>query len=304
MANRPILLSTNLIQHMKNKGIKFNIISESDAQHFLEEHNYYFKLASYRKNYVKYQNGPDAGQYIDLEFAYLKDLSTIDMHLRYLLLELSLDIEHAIKLTLIRDIESNPSEDGYNIVSQFISNNTFAFNTSRSNYCHSLINKYSSGQNACPIWAFCEIISFGELTRIYHLYDKLYPKRLPLKPLFIYAVRNIRNAVAHNNCLINDLTCKNNFTNNEVANIVAQIPSISNRLRNEKLRHYFLHDFVALLYCYSTLIKSEGLKKHQYKKVKKLFYKRMLEKQNCYSNNNTIKSSFKFCHLIIKNLLK
>ena len=71
MTNKPILSSTNLIQHMKNKSIKFNIISETDAQHFLEEHNYYFKLASYRKNYVKYQLGEseNIGKYIDLEFA-------------------------------------------------------------------------------------------------------------------------------------------------------------------------------------------------------------------------------------------
>lgn len=34
---------------MKDKGIKFNIIDEPAAQHFLEEHNYFFKLSAYRK---------------------------------------------------------------------------------------------------------------------------------------------------------------------------------------------------------------------------------------------------------------
>jgi len=303
MTNGPILSSKKLIQHMGKKGIKFNIISEIEAQHFLEEHNYYFKLSSYRKNYVKYQFGENTGTYIDLEFAYLKDLSTIDMHLRYLLLELSLDLEHAIKLALIKDVELNPIEDGYHIISEFINNNGYIFNPSRANYCEDLVTKHSGGV-PCPIWAFCEIISFGDLTRLYKLYDNLYPKRLPVKPLFIYAIKNIRNAVAHNNCLINNLKSKTKVPNNEIFNIVANIPNISTNLRQNKLKHYFLHDFVGLLYCYSALVKSEGLKKYQYKKLKALFYKRMLENKQFYKNNDTLKSSFKFCHLVIKALLK
>ena len=43
------LLNTDeLITHMKDKGIQFNITNETSAKHFLTEHNYYFKLSSYR----------------------------------------------------------------------------------------------------------------------------------------------------------------------------------------------------------------------------------------------------------------
>lgn len=305
--NKSILSTTNLVSHMKTKGIKFNIVTEADAKHFLEEHNYFFKLSAYRKNFTKYQSGSNEGKYIDLDFAYLKDLSTIDMHLRHLLLELSLDIEHSIKLTLIKDIETNNDEDGYNIVSQYIAKHDYVFDIKKANYCKAIVKKHTTGNPPpdCPIWSFCEIISFGELTRLYDLYYKLYPNRLPIDPTFIYAIKNIRNAVAHNNCLINNfLTHEKTPTSFKVANMVSKITCIKTDLRQKSLQHYFLHDFAALLHCYSILVKSEKLKKYQHKKIRKLFYIRMIEHRCYYEKNNTLNSAFKFCHLLIKSLLK
>ena len=78
------------------------------------------KLASYRENYPKYLTGSKIGQYINLDFAYLRELSTIDMHLRYLIIQMCLDLEHALKVSLIAHIESNPKEDGYELVRKFI----------------------------------------------------------------------------------------------------------------------------------------------------------------------------------------
>ena len=37
------------IEHMKSKGIQFNIISEKDAENYLNENTYYFKLKAYAK---------------------------------------------------------------------------------------------------------------------------------------------------------------------------------------------------------------------------------------------------------------
>ena len=45
--------SDELISHMKIKGIKFDIAKEDDAKAFLQNNNYYMKLASYRANYDK-----------------------------------------------------------------------------------------------------------------------------------------------------------------------------------------------------------------------------------------------------------
>jgi hypothetical protein len=90
------------IIHMKDlKGVNFSIINETDAEKFLMENNYYFKLKSYAKNYDKYVSGKSAGKYINLEFAYLKELSTLDMYLRKFIIKMTLDIEHFLKIQLV-----------------------------------------------------------------------------------------------------------------------------------------------------------------------------------------------------------
>ena len=69
------------------------------------------KLASYRANYPKCNAGEREGQYQNLDFAYLKELSTLDMYLRYIIIEMALDIEHAIKVKIVNDVTNNPQED-------------------------------------------------------------------------------------------------------------------------------------------------------------------------------------------------
>ena len=118
---KKLLTSKDLVEHMKSKGIRFSLVKESEAQRFLENNNYYLKLASYRENYEKVpETEENAGQYINLEFAYLQELSTIDMHLRYLILQMTLDIEHSLKVSLLNDIEQNDAEDGYNIIQKYL----------------------------------------------------------------------------------------------------------------------------------------------------------------------------------------
>ena len=123
---KPMLSVDELIQHMKEKGILFKEMDENDAKQYLHKNNNYFKLTSYRKNYTKYTTGTHKDKYEHLDFAYLVELARIDVQLRHTILSMCLDIEHFLKVMLIRAIEQDATEDGYSIVLEYIfdSNNT------------------------------------------------------------------------------------------------------------------------------------------------------------------------------------
>ena len=113
---RPKLKVSEQIERLASNGVKFNIISRENAKEALSETNNYFKLTAYRKSF---EIGTD-GKYVDLEFAYLKDLSKIDMFLRYCLLEMSLDIEHFGKAKFMSYFTDQPEEYGYSIIQEHI----------------------------------------------------------------------------------------------------------------------------------------------------------------------------------------
>ena len=45
---KPMLTPEELINHLEDKGIKFELIDKASAQRYLEENNNYFKLVYYR----------------------------------------------------------------------------------------------------------------------------------------------------------------------------------------------------------------------------------------------------------------
>ena len=69
-----------------------------------EYNNYYFKLKAYAQNYTKYSKVDMRDKYINLDFAYLVELSSLDMYFRRVIVGLCLDIEHVIKTRFMRDI--------------------------------------------------------------------------------------------------------------------------------------------------------------------------------------------------------
>ena len=68
--------------------------------------------------FEKYKGSQKAGQYVNLEFAYLKELAILDMHLRHFILKASVDLEHTIEVKFLTDF-NNGTSDGYEIIDKF-----------------------------------------------------------------------------------------------------------------------------------------------------------------------------------------
>lgn len=261
-----LLSADELIQHMKSKGIKFKEVSETDAKEFLLKNSYYMKLASYRANYEKVDAGKRIGEYKNLDFGYLKELSTIDMHLRYIVMEMCLDIEHASKVKLISEVTNNPDEDGYELIKKFLSvdNNINILKNIRGHksgeYCKDLIEKYYP---FFPVWVFVELISFGNLMYLCTFYKQLHGVAI-INNKLMNTIRDIRNAAAHSNCLINKMTERLDATkqpNSEITNFVKSISEISPASRAKNLNYKFTYSFITLLYVYEQLMPESAKKK-------------------------------------------
>lgn len=292
---------SEMIIHLEEKGILFNEIEKDDARKILEETNYLYKITAYKKNYEK--NHLD--KYVNLEFAYLYDLSTIDMRLRYLTIQMCLDIEHALKVRILKDITNNPNEDGYKIVSDFLSTTRISIddcmpgNHSRDSYGKGIYDRHKSNP---PIWVLFETMTFGVFSRFVEFYRFTYANKnsyyRDIAEVIRY-VKNIRNAAAHSHPLIMDIAApRKSRTSRVVVNFIQKVPTISSNARNNKLRNRKIHDLVALLYTYDRYIKSDGMKRHRYKDIEEIL-NRAKRNSDFYKKNNGITSTYDFfCKII------
>ena len=322
---KPMLSVEDLIAHMQGKGIRFDILSETQAKEYLHKNNNYFKLTSYRKNYPKYSTGPKSGEYECLDFAYLVELARIDVLLRHVILNMSLDIEHFLKVELIRAIEQAPNEDGYSIVVEYIfdSDNTNFSNratnagqrtnsisrklslSNKNPYCSGLISKYNDDM---PVWAFIEIISFGDLLRFIEYVSAKINWTPPVDMKTLDRVRQIRNAAAHNNCIINDLNPTYDINGKlkwgEPLYITQflQKAGINNHAMRKKLSNRRFSQIVHLLFAYNAIVTSSNSRSLRIQELKNLVGHRMIEHSDYFRSNQLLDSTYRLFAKLVNSL--
>lgn len=308
ISSNKFLTSKEQVKHCESKGIQFNDFSKTRAIKYLEENNNYFKLRAFRKNYPK---EPSTGLYIHLDFADLVDLAIIDNRLRTILLEMAISIEHFSKVHLLKVIQEN-EPDGSRIVTDYIDQlsrghkeTLFADlnKNKKSLYCGNLCNKYFKDNDPylkcpIPIWVFIEIISFGQYLHFYafcaqrtndsELYRRLYLMRV---------VKDLRNACAHNNCLINNLQSKlNRHHKSEVQTALSHL-KIPKEFRKKHLRRAATYQIVTTLYTHQEIVPSAGVHDNISRKLQDL--KVRFFRDRTYVHNDMIKSTFNFLSKLI-----
>lgn len=315
---RPKLTPEGQIMHLKKKGVKFEICSEEEALSYLKMNNNYFKLRSYRKNFDKYKK---TDTYIDLDFAMLKDLAVIDMRLRYCLLLLSLDVEHFEKVKLL-EIVSESDEDGYEIVKDYFAHlehleetciengETFRPYTtlkleiernSSSEYCGELVKKY---KGSIPIWVLVEIISFGSLIDFLKFCANYLDNESLKNDVFLLIdIKRIRNAAAHNSCIINNLSLNTSRhkTNYDVSRFLSREVHVNKSSHTRRMSNAAIRDIVTLFYTHKYIVTSRGVANAQRENIKSVI-ERCFKNIHYYENNELIVATFGFLKKVVDKL--
>ena len=318
--DKPKLTSNQLISKLKNdKGVTFRYEDEQSAEKFLCDRNNYMRTASYRKNYVKNTKGLNKGKYINLDFGYLKELSILDMYLRDIIVRMCIDIEHDLKVRLVNDVENDATENGYDIVDQFlkkysyIRNNKLAVMASSPYTCdlaskYFVINKVKNTKTGklenviqtvdCPVWVIVELLTFGDFMRLYDFYYGM-KGNAPVSYKVLNLVRNLRNGCAHNNCILADLTPRSSVPPVEVATSVSQISTIKSNQRKKKMSSRVVMEFVSMLYVYDLIV-SEKVKFHRIQEFKMFWNGRMIEKKAFFKTNDLLVGTYDFIKKVVE----
>lgn len=117
------------------------------------------------------------------------------------------------------------------------------------------------------------------------------------------SIKNIRNAAAHSNCVIHDLTNKDGFYNScLVSRVVELLPDVRKRTIQNRLKNNCVQDFISLLIAVDDVIKSEDLKNHYLREIKELFDGRMIINKDLYKSSTSLQQMYAFCKEIVYNV--
>lgn len=291
------------IAHCKDKGITFIDYSEEMAKKYLSTHNTFFRLRAYRKNFVK----NNEGKYINLDFSHLVDLSIIDYEFRRILLDMTLNIEHYTKINLVNYIGLRKAEDAYYLIKNFLGMNPDiqkSIESKRRNiYDEDLYGKYGN-PNKMPIWVFVEFITFSELIQlIKYTAGYFNDRRFGKYANQLFDIKAVRNACAHDNCILNDITHSNRST--KVSNILSAALGkigIKESKRKSKLSKIRLSQIASVLFFHKRIINSKGVDREisvQLQYIKNRFFR-----EHTYNQNLSLQSTFQFFSDIIDNWYK
>lgn len=299
MQNKPKLSFQQQIEHLKQKGVTFKIYDEKTAISILEKNNYFFRLNQYVKNFQG-----------DVDFAFLVDISTIDMHFRRLVLHLTLDIEHFLKVKIMRNF-TNSTSDGYEIVRDFLDSNA----NIKNKLCQKIDKIKRNDSNLSPsdsilkncginlaIWDFIEIIPFGEFIFFskffYEKYsDKDFAERIKYG---LFNISALRNAAAHNNSLLADMSDNCQKPSHETIIFLTRLLNSSYNSMKNSMKNNTINDFVTSFIIFSKFA-SKGVKDNFYKEILNFLNNRALKHKEFYANS-LLKEKYKFVKEIVEKM--
>ena len=300
-SNQKKLNVPEVIDYCKNTmGLTFNLMDEERAALFLQKNNYFFRLKQYAEICdTRTKNG----KYTGLDFGHLVELSTIDMFFRKIIFKLTIDFEHYLKVKLVNDCQNNPKDDGFNVVQDFLENNpqtkTSMQTTARlASYNGISFEKYVENP---AVWNFVEMINFFDFINFYSFYyahfkiDCSYTKHFD-------SVRRLRNASAHNVCMLSSFRPVQNFRWDVDINfeLLQGNIGISPGIITTSMKVPVLNDFAVLLSLYTKIVSSTKVRQKSLEEFTDFFDGRMILHKDYFEGMSTIKNAYQFARKVLE----
>ncbi|MBR4159628.1 MAG: Abi family protein [Spirochaetia bacterium] len=299
----PKLTPAQIIEYCKDKlGLSFNIMDEERAKTFVEKQNYFFRLEQYL-GICPEANKTKSGKYVGLDFGHLVEMSTIDMYLRKILFKLTIDLEHYLKVKLVSDCQDNPADDGYEAVAAFLEKNPKVRSSIQTGF--KLIGYYERPMfrytKAPAVWNFVEMLEFNDFSSFYSFYYEFFRSDGGWTKQF-EAVRKLRNAAAHNSCILCSFKPVPGFVGDyeTTLELIGGNIGINPGIISNMMRVPFLNDFAVLLSVYKKMATHPVVLENTLKEVMDFFDGRMIRHKDYFENFTEVKNAYRFARGVVE----
>ena len=170
-------------------------------------------------------------------------------------------------------------------------------------YCVGLVNKYADDM---PVWACVELMSFGDLKDLIEYYANQTGWVLLVDIQSLDRVRQLRNACAHGNAIINDLApVSGNPMKSKAPPFITSFvinAGISKTSRDKKLSNPRVSQIVHLLYVYDRLVISTNTRTIRLEALNRLINERIPENKDFFQSNTLLTSTYHFFRKIVETI--
>lgn len=307
-ARRTLLPVEGQIASLRERGVAFELCSETEAAAYLSSGNNLLRTSSYRKLFPKQVDGPDVGKYVNLDFAHLVALSQIDRRLRDALLLATADVEHFSKMRLLGRAEER-GEDGLQIASDFYASlsrderrrmqgrlsRRGAEGEGHDAYTGDLIAHYGDEP---PLWVLIEVLELGAFLTLYkYCAERWDDPEMEQEHYVLKSVKALRNACAHGSCLVNGFCAggpKADYHTNALISTSLNVHGVRNtKTRRAKLRNLRIAQMAAALWSVDAICGRESTRRRNAERLDDVrrFYE---TKRELFAANDGILSFFDF----------
>ena len=241
------------IDSLRQLNITFKKIKEAEAITIFTEEVSYFRIQCLTNAFERYRQSEKKGQFVNLDFAQLYYLSQIDEYLSHVLIIICLEIEKKLKIILLNDAYK------VNFTCDFLLEFFDANQEYIKGYPDDLQNLlYATDSNPYSILGkFMDLASFGLFINFFEAFYKKYSLLIYERTnygieKFLDSVRNIRNKVAHNILLFDNIRDKNKSTNSPIYSYLSK-HGLSSKTLHTNLSHAVTFDICRTLHLFCLI---------------------------------------------------